>query len=166
MPTPDFNELLKVLKCEVPSRPVLFEFFMNGDLYQRLAGVNGEWPEDVFEQYKIIIKAFCNAGYDYTNVLVGFNFAKADKHMESTLSLNDGALITDWESFEKYEWPSIADVDYSMLETLKPEIPDGMKLMNCGPGGVLENLIDLVGFDNLCMMLYDVWIKQNRTIKF
>lgn len=30
-----------------------------------------------------------------------------------------------------------------------------MKLMNCGPGGVLENLIALTGFDNLCMMTYD-----------
>jgi len=30
MPKPDFNELLKVLKCEVPSRPVLFEFYMKG----------------------------------------------------------------------------------------------------------------------------------------
>jgi len=155
MNTPDFSELRKVLKCEIPSRPVLFEFFMNPDLYQRLAAVDGPWPEDPVDQYKIIITAFRNAGYDYTNAMIGFEFPKQDKHMESTLSLNDGVTITDWASFEAYKWPIPGNVDYSLLERLKPELPDGMKLMQAGPGGVLENLIGLVGFDNLCIMLYD-----------
>jgi uroporphyrinogen decarboxylase len=30
-----------------------------------------------------------------------------------------------------------------------------MKLMVMGPGGVLENVIALTGYDNLCLMLYD-----------
>ena len=30
-----------------------------------------------------------------------------------------------------------------------------MKLKVKGPGGVMENMIDLIGFDNLCYMLYD-----------
>ena len=34
-------------------------------------------------------------------------------------------------------------------------LPDGMKLMVMGPGGVLENVIDLVGYDNLCLLLSD-----------
>jgi len=155
MPVPDFGELLKVLKCEVPSRPVLFEFFMNGDLYQRLAGVNGEWPADPFDAYSLIIKAFASAGYDYTNAMIGFEFPKEARHAESTVSLNEGQVITDWKSFEAYEWPEPANTDYSLLERLAPELPDGMKLMQAGPGGVLENLIGLVGFDNLCMMLFD-----------
>ncbi|MHC4962237.1 MAG: uroporphyrinogen decarboxylase family protein [Planctomycetota bacterium] len=154
-PIPDFDEFLKVLRCEIPSRPVLFEFFMNGPLYQRLTGTSGDWPEDPLEQYKIIIGAFHSAGYDYTNCLVGFEFVKPDKHQEASLSLNDGSMITDWESFEQYQWPDLASCDYSLLERLKPELPDGMKLMNSCPGGVLENLISLTGFDKLCMMLFD-----------
>ena len=31
----EFKELLKVLRREVPSRPVLFEFYMNERLYRR-----------------------------------------------------------------------------------------------------------------------------------
>lgn len=34
-------------------------------------------------------------------------------------------------------------------------MPDGMKLIVCGPGGVLENVISLTGYDNLCFMLYE-----------
>jgi uroporphyrinogen decarboxylase len=34
-------------------------------------------------------------------------------------------------------------------------LPDGMKLIVYGPGGVLENAISLIGFDCLCMLLVD-----------
>ena len=34
----EFNELLKVLRREVPSRPVLFEFYLNERLYRRACG--------------------------------------------------------------------------------------------------------------------------------
>ena len=30
-----------------------------------------------------------------------------------------------------------------------------MKIMLSGPGGVLENVIDLVGYDNLCYLIFD-----------
>ena len=33
---PDFNELLKVVAREKPSRPVLFEFYMNDNVYNRV----------------------------------------------------------------------------------------------------------------------------------
>ena len=38
-PSPDFNQLLTVLRNEEPERPVLFELFMNVPLYEL---VNGE----------------------------------------------------------------------------------------------------------------------------
>lgn len=34
-------------------------------------------------------------------------------------------------------------------------LPKGMKLVPLGPGGVLENVITLVGYSNLCMMLLE-----------
>lgn len=33
MRQPDFDQLLKVLARDVPDRPTLFEFFLNGPLY-------------------------------------------------------------------------------------------------------------------------------------
>jgi uroporphyrinogen decarboxylase len=34
-------------------------------------------------------------------------------------------------------------------------LPDGMKFVVPGPGGLLESAIDLVGFERLCYMLYE-----------
>jgi uroporphyrinogen decarboxylase len=36
-----------------------------------------------------------------------------------------------------------------------PELPSGMKLIVSGPRGVLENVIKLVGYENLCYMTID-----------
>ena len=38
---PDFDNLLAVLQRRAPKRPTLFEFFLNGRLYERLAGGDG-----------------------------------------------------------------------------------------------------------------------------
>lgn len=45
--------------------------------------------------------------------------------------------------------------DYSRLEKIRPYLPEGMKLMVMGPGGVPENVIKLVGYDNICIMVYE-----------
>ena len=35
---PDFENLLKVLRRQIPGRPTLFEFFLNGPYYEKLTG--------------------------------------------------------------------------------------------------------------------------------
>ncbi|MDD5598567.1 MAG: uroporphyrinogen decarboxylase family protein, partial [Victivallaceae bacterium] len=42
--------------------------------------------------------------------------------------------------------------DYSIYDRLNSDLPDGMKAIVCGPGGVLENVIALLGYDNMCIM--------------
>lgn len=145
MRKPNFENILKVLKCEKPDRPTLFEFFLNGPLYERLGGK----PENR------CLEAFHRAGYDYATFHAGFYFPKGERHHDKSISLNEGALITDWESFRKYPWPVVEDSDYDILKRVAPEVPKGMKLIVPGPCGVLENVIQLTGYDNLCMMLYD-----------
>ena len=64
MRTPNFENLLAVLRHEAPERPTLFEFFLNGALYQKLAGM-AEEPTTPEENRLMVIKAFMAAGYDY-----------------------------------------------------------------------------------------------------
>ncbi len=85
----------------------------------------------------------------------GFSFPTGEIKQEKTRSINEGSIIHDRENFEKYPWPDPDNFDYSHLRDLKDDLPDGMKLIIWGPGGVLENVIFLVGFDNLCFMIYD-----------
>jgi len=56
---PDFRQLLKVLRCEPPGRPTLFEFFLNARLYARLSGRAFD-PEATAtpEHWRTLIAAF------------------------------------------------------------------------------------------------------------
>ncbi|HPO90536.1 MAG TPA: uroporphyrinogen decarboxylase family protein, partial [Victivallales bacterium] len=51
--------------------------------------------------------------------------------------------------------PDPDSADYSSFEITSKNLPDGMRIIAYGPGGVLENVIKLTGYDNLCMMLVD-----------
>jgi hypothetical protein len=66
-----------------------------------------------------------------------------------------GGVIHDRESFEKYPWPDADSTDWDALERLKPHTPPGMKFLICTSGGVLENLVSLMGYEELCFMLED-----------
>ena len=107
MRTPDFNNLLKVLDRKAPNRPTLFEFFLNGPLYEYLSGMETD-PDDELGYAKVEIQGFCNAGYDYATsngLRAGtMGFPREAHTRKSSLSMNEGAVITDRESFEAYEW--------------------------------------------------------------
>ncbi len=156
-PTPDFSQLLTVLARKRPERPTLFEFFLNDPLYRRLSDFNDMQIQGGSHEYRrMIMRAFCRAGYDYFTALApNFWFKAGDHDKESTISLNEGAVITDRASLENYPWPDPEKVDLAALARNAAELPDGMKIIVNGPGGVLENVIRLVGYDKLCYMLID-----------
>ncbi len=154
-PTPDFENLLAVLRCDVPSRPTLFEFFHNDPLYRRLTkrlGVAADAPG-----WLVRLLSFGVLGYDYATLDVP-NFAfrcNRDAYGQSTVSLNQGAVISDRKSFDAYEWPDPSAADYAHLDRAAEHLLDGMKMIIPGPGGVLENVIQLVGYESLCFMLVE-----------
>ncbi len=69
-PTPDFNNLLAVLRNERPARPTLFEFYLNGPLYERFAGpLPANCPAEL-QGLLTTILAYRNLGYDYAPVVM------------------------------------------------------------------------------------------------
>ena len=158
MRSPDFTNLLRVLECRKPTRPTLFEFFMNGPLYQYLAGVT-QIPGDALGHAKVEIQAFYRAGYDYatSNGLRRgtMHIPRGTRKQLSSISLNKGSLISDRESFENFKWVEMAECDYSQYEEIGPLLPEGMKIVAHGPGGVLENAVALVGYESLCIMSFE-----------
>ncbi len=154
MRTPDFDQLLAVLKREVPDRVTLFELFLNEDLYELLGGPMK--PRNGSEAKRQVLRAFCGAGYDYATVHgSSLRFRQQPVESKQTRSLNQGAAIVDDASFEAYQWPDMDQEDYHILDVLGADLPPDMKLVVMGPGGVLENVIDLMGYDNLCYALVD-----------
>ena len=155
---PDFNNLLKVLKREKPERPTLFEFFLNNDLYRNLTHKNEYKESDVYSDLKRLIDAFSIAGYDYVTMLGSdfrFESNRQKKEGMASISLNEGSVISDRESFEKYSWPEPDQYDYTRLEKLSEYLPGNMKIIAYGPNGVLETVVELVGYENLCYIIND-----------
>ena len=151
---PDFEQFLKVLRRERPDRPVMFEIGLNARLTARFAdpAITPDWSMRADNAYRL--SAHANAGYDGCIVHGSeFGFAKGERDKASTVSLNAGALITDRASFRAYPWPEPDDADYSALQATSPVA--GLKVIPWAPGGVLENVIGLVGFERICMMLFD-----------
>jgi len=155
---PDFGNLLAVLQRQVPQRPTLFEFFLNSPLYERVAPELVVQPGDIAAANQRQMLAFYRLGYDYTTLLVpGFdlNKAGAPQRKEKTISLNEGSLIHNRADLDAYDWADPDAADWDSISRLAQNMPDGMKLIVYGPNGVLENAIDLVGYERLCFMLYD-----------
>ncbi|MCI5647992.1 MAG: hypothetical protein MR332_00930 [Fusicatenibacter sp.] len=156
---PNIENMYKVFRREPVSPTPLFELFMDLPIYEYFVGRKYD-GKDELDELKFVVEAFYNAGCDYATTHAsnfGFPMKEADHegHKGATISLNDGNTITDWESFEAYEWPDPRDFDCSKLEKIRDYLPEGMKLAVMGPGGVLENVTALVGYDNLCYMLAD-----------
>lgn len=153
---PDFEQLKKVLRKERPDRPVLFEFFMNDNVYREVAAEPFEHPDERVRHIVQFARIFEALGYDYCCTSVSpYWFPRGQADKKSSISLNDGYVITDRASFEAYPWDDPDNYDMEYLDEAEKHLPQGMKLVVSGNNGVLENVIGLVGYDNLCLLLYD-----------
>lgn len=150
---PDFNNLLSVLRCEVPKRPTLFEFSM---AYCDYFAKRTPKDDSQLEKLKHMVEGYKAAGYDYVpDSASNFRIEASSSEKLQTKSLNAGTVIFDRESFEKFDWPNPEDFDYSKLDKISDYLPGGMKVVIRAAGGILEKVTELVGYDNLCYMLFD-----------
>ena len=151
---PDVQQLIKVLHKEQPDRPVLFEFIINLETCRTVSGRKTQAEPGTVEYYRMVIEAFRDLGYDvapvYTYESGLFSFPKGEQDSLASRSLNQGALITDRGSFERYPWPDAGQGNYELYHQLSAHLPDGMKLLGFSNGGILENATDIVGFERLC----------------
>jgi uroporphyrinogen decarboxylase len=156
-PQPNFDRLLAVLQRQRPDRPVLFEFFLNERLFNRLVPEMPS-PSNDLENMQRTLLAFHRAGYDYVTLLPpGFSFTagQIDRPKEKSVSQNAGSVIRDHASLRQYTWPNPDNTHLSVLQAVAQSLPAGMKIVAYGPGGVLENVIELVGYEDLCLLIKD-----------
>ena len=74
---PNFENLLTVLRREVPSRPTLFEFYFNERIYSRV--IPGPTPTDPEAWLRRFIRTFHRLGYDFATILLpSFQFSDPD----------------------------------------------------------------------------------------
>ena len=161
---PDFARVLTVLRREgEPDRVPFLELFHDGEILQQCMGE--PYPQDPEESRKYQIRFMTEHGYDYVvgrynyafpgrEALLAEDTAVYKRHHRGWQDEHKGPVMT-WEDLEKYPWPDPYKTDFSELEGYGQMLPDGMGCLSFLPGGVLENLISLMGFENLCLAVVD-----------
>lgn len=153
---PDFSQILKVFIRKKPDRPVLFDFFLNDELFQKVTGKDMK-TLSLEEQLDTQLETFLIFGYDYLTIKCEeFKFNKSDRPTESSTLMTGNGQITNQEEFVKYLWPKTSEMRKDVLDMKWAKRDyEGLKLIVYGPGGILENVTDILGYDNMCYLLYD-----------
>jgi len=167
---PDFGRIEMVLRRRgEPDRVPFFELFSNIEqevlralgLFDEsgLAAQGRQRDERQMRQHVVYQRAL---GYDYVNVgASGFSFPQRERPTvmgaqgPRSYVPADFPTIATWEEFERYPWPRMEDVDYWPVERMAEIVPDGMKAIVMGPGGVLENVMWLLSYAGIGYLLYD-----------
>ncbi|HBG26816.1 MAG: hypothetical protein A2Y10_05355 [Planctomycetes bacterium GWF2_41_51] len=97
--SPDFENMIKILKKQKPSRDSLFEFYINPRICSILADsqINSYSFEEKYRDKFHTVLAFRNAGYDFAVINASdFHFPVECEHTEKqTISLNRSCMIND-----------------------------------------------------------------------
>jgi uroporphyrinogen decarboxylase len=153
---PDFTNLAAILERRAPKRPTLFEYFLNERLYTRFSGLETPDAGDLYASATRLARAFCAAGYDYVTLSCPWVFPSSQPEaFLASRSLNHDAVILDRASFDRYPWPDFAAMNDGYIDKVAMELPEGMGIVMASSDGILETATALLGYDNLCLMLYD-----------
>ena len=159
-PSPDFDRLKAVFARGVPDRVPFIELFLDEEI---MAAVReAPFSPDPEARAAEMAQLYLRLGYDYLPTGAAFGFphrtlAAADtaalaRAERSWVDEAHGAVET-WEDFERYPWRKPTGEDYLPLEHAAKALPEGMKLIPHGPGGMLENLMWLMGYEPMSYAL-------------
>lgn len=169
-PRPDVRNFLDaVLGRKLPERPPLVEYIVDDAVMRPiLEDMGREWvpfregdPEAGY--WDNFIEFWFRMGYDFVRFEISLLFPSRSRLGEDPTKLDRSrswaetqrGLIATWEDYERYPWPEVEDFLFRHFEYISGHLPDGMGLVACHAGGIYEHVSDLMGYENLCMALYD-----------
>ena len=171
---PDIDLFVNTIKGQaVPQRPPLAELFLDEEILIEIAGeyIGMEWVhagedrESRKAYWANFAKIHTMLGYDYIRVSGNLPFPGKFRMADDTAELSKNqrgwaeegvSLISNWEDFEKYPWPSLDAVDLWDYEYASRLVPEGMGVFVCPTSGFLEIPMDiLLGYENMSYMIYD-----------
>jgi uroporphyrinogen decarboxylase len=159
---PNYQNLVDAATNQKPERFPLYE---HGISFVKMDEILGQSFAHLFDSRdKADLKTF----FRYHNLFyrqMGYDTVTWELGITSILP-GAGALgahqpgsIKNREDFEKYPWDSLEQMYFSRwsdhFEALRAEMPDGMKAVGGVGNGVFECVQDVVGYENLCLLLAD-----------
>lgn len=145
---PDFKRLEKVLKRSgEPDCVPFYELYSDNEIMEAILGK--PLTNESRVEYQIIM------GYDYINAGYHFNYPRRMQTVQDTALLpraarsfvddNHGTIETR-KDFDEYPWPEIKDDLLDNVYEMERLLPDGMKILLGAGGGILENVVWLMGY--------------------
>ncbi len=175
-PSPDGQRMIDIIMGRQPGDvPPLVEYIIDDVHIKAITSMLGrQWVDasdrDTFvtdkpsrrEYLDNFIEAWYRLGYDFVRIErnVGFVFSTEASH-DKTKSDDRGWVdyehpsIETTDDFEKYPWPKVTDESFVDIEYVNNHLPDGMGLIASHAAGVYEHLSWIMGYENLCIQLYE-----------
>lgn len=154
-PKPDFSRFLQaVRRSGEPDRVPFVELFHDFEVMTALQGPPDSDDLDSLATWRV--RFWRDLGYDYVSVNTDVSFPTEGLYADDTAALSHGqrgwvnestGVVTTWEQFDRYPWPTVTDASFRTLEAAGRNLPEGMKIVPTIPGGPLENLTFLMGFE-------------------
>ena len=166
-PQPDWRRFIRAVTTDYqPPRPPLIEYILDPQAIIRpvIERAGRRWVEPGGDRarqaaYWDNFIAFWHVmGYDFVRLEISLNFPRPGRPggIRGREFAETGAgPIGSWEDFEKYPWPSAAEFDFWPFEYVATHLPEGMGLISNHAGGPYEILSFVLGYENLCIFLYE-----------
>ncbi len=162
-PQPDFERFLGVVaRRQEPDRVPLAEFSFDREI---AVAIQGPPASDTREAAAAWAAGFWrDLGFDYITYGVDLGFPRGELRTADTAAIAQGdrlwvdetkGPITNWREFETYPWPEVTAATFAGMEAMGRVLPEGMKVAASIPGGPLENLTFLMGFETFSYALMD-----------
>jgi uroporphyrinogen decarboxylase len=170
---PDVSELVSVLlRQRLPGRVHHVELFLDAEIKEAACqrfdiGSKLSRSDPLFETRRDVeLHGFL--GYDMFRVGIArktvFQTATVSAP-DTTTSPDQGRAIRDWQEehvgpiqgwkdFERYAWPRVSEIDFSALEWLEKNLPEGMGCYDL-TAHIFEILSFLLGYETLCYAVVD-----------
>ncbi|UCC67409.1 MAG: uroporphyrinogen-III decarboxylase-like protein [Armatimonadota bacterium] len=161
-PNPDFDRLKSVIACREPDRVPFIELFLDEEVM--VAIQERPFSDDPARRCREIADLYFRLGYDYVPAGTDLTFAHDAVEAEDTAALSrgrrswlqeSGGVIQTREDFESYAWPVPGEGLLVSVERAAEARRDGMGLIPLGPGGVLENVMWLMGYGPMSYAMAD-----------
>ena len=165
-PTPDCGRFIRAITTDYqPDRPPLIEYILDQAVLEPVLGMIGrEWAppgpgrEALTAWCDNFIAFWRHMGYDFVRLEVGLGWTyprrpggiRGREYAETGV----GPITTQAE-FESYPWPDPDAVDFFCYDYITDHMPEGMGLIANHAGGPLEILTLLMGYEGLCLSLFD-----------
>jgi len=151
-----------VLSRQTPDRVPFAELFIDQEVLVALR--EDDLPGDPIERARETAELYFRLGFDYVPAATDFTFPYPSIFANDTAGLSRGrrewvdeahGAIETWKDFEQYPWPAPSPASYAPIERAAAVLPEGMKLIPHGPGGVLENVMWLMGYEPMSYAMAD-----------